>query len=253
LSRPRLVLARHPEWSAGGVALSAWLILIGSSMAASNTASSSRAMPMGMEMPSMQMPMSGAETPSQHRLTLAWLGVWVVMTAAMMLPGTLPTLRYLALTSSWQRRQLTIVLFLASFLAAWMLFGTVAVAAAGAVAHWLSIGFKTQTAATLALATGWEFTRWKRRAGNACRRLRPLPQRGRVANCACAKSGLGYGLSCVIVCWPLMLAMAVTTRMGLLAMVVIAATTLAQKIAERPRRLVPANLLAIAGLALTLH
>jgi predicted metal-binding membrane protein len=135
-----------------------------------------------------------------------FLSVWVPMMAAMMLPGTAPMVRRIALSS---RRVLDIPRYLGAYLAVWAVVGVAVYAA------YRPHG--TMAAGVITLAAGaYELTPTKRRYREMCRdRL---------------SSGLGLGLCCVGSSIGLMLMMVALGVMSVSWMAVSAALVLVQKL-----------------------
>jgi predicted metal-binding membrane protein len=133
---------------------------------------------------------------------------WMLMSAAMMVPTVLPALRHLAFNSLRVRRRRAMLVFLAAYLLAWMVFGVAALAADRALR---SAGAATTPllVACLLLAAAWQLTPIKRRAIIGCRRSVPLPPTGWKADEACARFAIWQAGHCMVVCWPVMLMMAV--------------------------------------------
>lgn len=204
----------HPELTAAAAAAAAWALLAGHAL----------------------MPHAGTEP------FLAGLSGWIVMAAAMMLPGTLADMRRLALSSMWRRRQRTIAAFLGAYLVVWICFGALALAALPPLG--VSAGF------LLAGAAAWELTPWKWRALRRCHLIEPLPPRGTRADAACARAGLRYGGRCVVSCWALMLAMAVAGHLALALGALIAIVVTAEKLVVRSARLRGPAAALLAGAAL---
>jgi len=158
----------------------------------------------------------------------AFIAVWVVMMAAMMLPGTAPAVRIRAQASGGVR---AVPLFIGSYLAAWALVGTVAYAlyrphgpvAAGVV---------------VIAASVYEFTPLKRDFRRRCR--------DRV------RSGLEFGLCCVGSSAGLMAMLAALGVMSVTWMSVIALLVLGQKLLPPKAAIDVALALAIAGLGVAI-
>ena len=159
----------------------------------------------------------------------AGLSGWIVMAAAMMVPGTLADVRRLALSSMWERRRRTIAIFLGAYISVWTAFGALALAAL------LLAGLGPGV--LLAAAAAWELSAWKWRGVRGCHLLEPLPPRGSRADAACARAGLRYASRCVVSCWPLMLAMAAAGHLALGLMAVGTVVMSAEKIVVRSSRL----------------
>src|SRR4051794_35875453 len=206
--------AQHPEAGAAVLAVAAWLLLL--------------------------VPVAGgakvrAAHAAVHQAAAVPAGAlgWATMATAMMVPTALPASRHLALTSLWRRRRRTIVLFLAAYLGVWALFG----AAVLPLLALLDVDAAALLPAVLVVAAAWELTRAKWRAVRACRLLDPLPPSGRAADHACCRTGVRYGMRCVVACWPLMLAMAVAGHTAVGLMLLLSALAVAEKRAPEPSRL----------------
>jgi predicted metal-binding membrane protein len=184
--------------------------------------------------------------------TGSWLaaqGSWLLMAPAMMLPSALPAARHVALNSRWRRRQRGSAVFVATYLAVWLLFGSVVVSIAG-WAH-LPTGASWPLVLALVVAAGWELTATKRRCLRGCHRTIPLPPDGWKADAACARFGLRYGWSCFGACWALMLPMALAGHASLLLMVVLTAIVVAQEGLVKGTRLGGAAALVLVVAAAT--
>jgi predicted metal-binding membrane protein len=178
---------------------------------------------------------------------MAW---WLAMTAAMMLPSVLPTVRNVALTGPWSRRQQNVTLFLSAYLAAWAAGGLVAATAVEWAPAALSVGTPALLAGALAVAAGWELTPWKRRALRACYLVPPLPPYGRRADRACLAAGLQYGRRCLAACWALMAAMTVAGHAHLALMILLTTVVAAQRLPVRGPRHARPIALALATTAI---
>jgi len=169
MRRVRRTIWRHPEWSAIALVVAAW-------------AASGRAMQMSSApATAMDMDGGGGMRSSASALGVGWIAAWLVMATAMMVPSALPTIRHLALTSRWRRRQSIVAIFLSGYLCVWLLFGIAAAGLVALVRHSSSFGTAPVATAALVAAAAWELTPWKRRALRACRLVAPLPPRGRLA------------------------------------------------------------------------
>jgi predicted metal-binding membrane protein len=248
---------RHPEWVAAGAAGVVWVVLLavvvvpgsghpGASGMAGHDMAGDMA---GMAHMSHQMPHGGGSAGlGSWVVALAW---WLAMAAGMMLPAALPTVRNLALTGPWSRRQRNIALFLAAYLAAWAAVGLVAVPAARWAPDALGVGAPVLLAIVLAVAAAWELTRPKRRALRACHLVPRLPPHGSRADRACLAAGLQYGRRCIVACWALMAAMAVAGHQ-LALMVLLTAVVVDQRLHVRgPRHARPIALVLAAAAVVT--
>ena len=156
----------------------------------------------------------------------SFVGLWVTMMAAMMLPGAAPAV--------WRRahaggRVFTAPLFVGSYLAVWTLVGVAVYA--------LYRPHGTFAAGALATAAGvYELTPLKRSFRRCCREG--------------VRSGFVFGLDCVGSSFGLMLMLVALGVMSITWMVVIAVLVLAQKVLPpRPSMDVPLAL-AIVGLGI---
>ena len=142
---------------------------------------------------------------------------WTLMTAAMMLPTTLPLLEiFRRLTRQRPDRSLLVAGVIAGYLGVWLAFGAVA-HAADWVLHqvaehspWLGANGWAIGAGTLLLAGGFQFTRLKYRCLDKCRA--PLSfvmehWQGRREHRNAFRLGIDHGIFCVGCCWALMLLM----------------------------------------------
>jgi predicted metal-binding membrane protein len=146
---------------------------------------------------------------------LLFVAVWQVMTAAMMLPSTLPMVRLFAKASRGQSQpQLALLTFLAAYASVWTGFALLAVAGDMGLHklahHWLWLDHHSWMIAgsTLVLAGGFQFSSLKEQCLNACRHpfsfLTHHYQRGLQA---AWNLGIRHGLYCLGCCWALMLVM----------------------------------------------
>ncbi len=169
------------------------------------------------------------------------LSGWVLMVAAMMVPGTLADVRRLALASMWERRQRTIAVFLGAYITTWTGFGALALAALPTLG--LGVGV------LVAAASAWELSPFKWRAVRRCHLIDPLPPRGSRADAACARAGFRYARRCVASCWPLMLAMAAAGHLALGLMALATVVVTAEKTVSRSARLRGPAAALLAGAA----
>jgi predicted metal-binding membrane protein len=157
-----------------------------------------------------------------------FLGVWALMMAAMMLPGSLPAV--LDFTRV-QRRTLAAPFFAASYVAVWTVFGLAVYAVYRPHGDWV--------AGALTVAAGlYELTPFKRSCRRRCRES--------------VRSGFHFGVYCVGSSVGLMVVLVALGVMSMTWMAVIAALILAQKL--MPARVavdVPVALaLAVLGVVL---
>lgn len=149
--------------------------------------------------------------------TALFLSGWLLMTAAMMLPTTLPLLDiFRQLTRQRPDRRLLLSLVVSGYLAIWTLFGIAAHALHQGIywliddGLWMQINGWMFGAAILVLAGLFQFSSLKYRCLDKCRA--PLGfvmryWRGHGERKHAFQLGLHHGLYCVGCCWALMLLM----------------------------------------------
>lgn len=164
---------------------------------------------------------------------LAGAPMWALMSAAMMVPSTLPTVRHVAVNSVWWRRRRATGEFLLAFLAAWVAFSVLVL---GALGGWGAADAGWALAAALGVAAAWQLTPLKQRALRACHRPSPLPPHGWRATLGTARFGWRDGAACIGSCWAMMVAAALAGPTALAWMGGIAAVVAAEKLAEKPVR-----------------
>ena len=161
--------------------------------------------------------------------TLAWfVGVWVVMMAAMMFPSVAPTV---ALYSTMTRARSAVapLVFTAGYLAAWAAVGVAAFAAAriggavfGDVLSW-ERGGRWVAGATLALAAVYELTPLKEACLGKCRSpLGFLLGSWRDGSRGAISMGARHGAWCIGCCWALMASLFALGVMSILWMAFVA-------------------------------
>ncbi|MFC5995728.1 DUF2182 domain-containing protein [Pseudonocardia hispaniensis] len=166
-----------------------------------------------------------------------FVGSWVLMVGAMMLPTTVPMVRLFTVVSARQPRPAAArAAFLAGYLALWTLFGLVALAAAtglqvaAASWSWLDVGPRWVLAGVLAVAGAFQFSGLKGRCLTQCRDPRAfLYQHYRRGVRGGWEVGLRHGWSCLGCCWALMLVMFGAGVADLLVMVGLTAVMVAEK------------------------
>jgi predicted metal-binding membrane protein len=194
-------------------------------------------------------------------LTMQWSGShalhalspianWTVMSAAMMVPTVLPALRHVAFNSLRVRRCRAMLVFLAAYLLAWMVFG-IAALTADRVLRGAGSSTMQLLVACLLLAAAWQLTPIKRRAIFGCRRSVPLPPTGWKADEACARFAIWQAVHCIVVCWPAMLTMAVVGHQ-VTAMIAFTALLIAEDQAPGRRHLLMPAAGAFAAAAIAL-
>jgi predicted metal-binding membrane protein len=148
---------------------------------------------------------------------LVYAGGWFLMSAAMMLPTSLPLFRLFdRLTAARPDRTVLISLLVTGYLLAWAAFGVVAhlldAALHGAVARsdWLLLNGWTIGAGGLAVAGLFQFSKLKYHCLEKCRTpFSFIAQHwhGTSPRFAAFRLGLDHGIFCVGCCWAIMLLM----------------------------------------------
>jgi predicted metal-binding membrane protein len=181
---------------------------------------------------------AGAPMPGGWTLSMLWmgmpgaafLGMWIVMMVAMMLPPLVPMLAIL-------RRGGLATLAGAGYFSVWALFGAAIYALGTAVA-----GVEMQrpavarfaplaTGVVVLAAGGLQMTAWKRRRLARCRACEaPASPDAWSA----LRHGLGYGVQCAVCCSGLMAILLVAGMMRLGVVVAVAAAISLERLAPRP-------------------
>jgi predicted metal-binding membrane protein len=175
---------------------------------------------------------------------LGWyLGIWVTMMAAMMLPSTAPAARNVGRRST----QVPTLLFIAGYLIVWTAYGAIAYAIYRLVGSldiaqlsWNRHG--PYAAGGVIVAAGlYELTPLKRRCLSRCRTAQPG---------GALRSGLEHGRDCVGCSGALMAVLFVLGVMSLVWMAVVAVVIFAEKVLPTGGRLVPVVAVALVVLGL---
>jgi len=183
---------------------------------------------------------------------LAWfLGLWVTMMAAMMLPSAAPMALFFGHVSSARRT----AIFLAGYLVAWTVYGLVAFGLYRAI-RGFDLGFLSWdeqgpliAGAAIAFAGVYQLTPLKNACLRHCRApLHFVRRRWRDGGVGALGMGLEHGLFCVGCCSGLMLILFALGAMSLVWMTLIAGLIFAEKVLPFGTRLPAA--LAVCFLAL---
>jgi predicted metal-binding membrane protein len=170
---------------------------------------------------------------------LPFLGVWVVMMAAMMLPSVAPVAvlwtRWLTGASAGVRRAARMSLFLGGYLLAWAGFGAVAFAALAGTGRLVTASpaaARGLGVAIVSVAGLYQLTFWKDRFLRRCRSpiielLFDAGTRGRSRD---IRAGLRHGATCVGCCWGLMIVLAAAGVMNLAVMAALTVVIFAEKL-----------------------
>jgi predicted metal-binding membrane protein len=170
-----------------------------------------------------------------------FLGVWVTMMAAMMLPSAAPMVLLFQRISSQRARSergyVPVWIFAASYLAVWAAYGLVAYGLYRLVIHVASNFLAWDRAGpyvaggAIALAGLYELTPLKSVCLHHCRSpLHFVLGRWRDGRFGAIRMGAEHGAYCVGCCWGLMIVLFALGVMSLLWMVVVAALIFAQKV-----------------------
>ena len=214
--RRRFRVADHPEWLMLAVAAAAWIalaLMLGWLTGSGGVIGGHH---------------HGAAGPSHTHSFDGQLLSWTVMVVAMMLPTTVPHLRYLAFNTRRSRRQRSIALFVLGYLAVWLVPGlALAVVPSPAPAALIAIAVLT--------AGAWELTPAKRRALRRCCRTHPVGYAGASADASAVEYGLRHGVNCLLVSGVAMAALMLAGHPWW-ATVALAVAMAAQKLLSRPER-----------------
>jgi len=213
---------RHPEWWVVAAAAAAWLFMI-----------------------LRPDPHAGHLMASPGALHGHGLLGMAAMVVAMMLPLTLTNARHVALSSLWRRRHRAILAFLLGYLAVWLAVQAVIMGAWGWIAP--LAGWKMAAVAAVLAAAAWEIGPIKRRELHRCHRTVPLAPRGWRADADCLRYGLTTGVSCLTMCWALMVACAAFAH-SLPVMAVLFGVQLSGRYQRRPSPILAA--VAVLGVCL---
>jgi len=146
---------------------------------------------------------------------LVLLGAWLVMTAAMMLPSSLPMIRHFqAVSQSRARPALAVALFVVAYFAVWSAFAVLAWSGdylVHSTVHawpWLAAHDQLIAAGVLATAAAYQFSPLKDACLRGCRHPAAFLMRFYRSGLGPAfELGLRHGMFCLGCCWALMLVM----------------------------------------------
>ncbi len=181
-------------------------------------------------MPDMRAAVTSGD--SLPALVAAALPMWLLILAAMVLPGVLPAAQHVATNTFRRRRSAAVGVFLGVHLLVWLAFGAIATLL---LAAWGSSPEAALFGVVLAAAAVYELTAAKRWALNRCHRTRPLPPRGVRGFVAVAGFGWVNASGCVASCWLSMLAMLTAPYGRPLVMIALTAAMTYERLTRRPR------------------
>jgi len=213
----------------GATILVAWLLLIFAGGAFAPPAfCSAQGSVQGWSAPSLSVSFDLAlvfNSPSQLAVG------WALMVVAMMLPLAIAPLWHVRERSFSRRRGRSTALFVAGFVAVWMLAGvilqTIALLARLMVREPLAC-----FGLALALALVWQISPAKQWFLNRCHQRPPLAAFGVVADLDALGFGMRNGAVCAGACWALMLAMLLIGQGQLLAMITVTLFSLVETIED---------------------
>ncbi|MGH8128816.1 MAG: DUF2182 domain-containing protein [Gammaproteobacteria bacterium] len=198
----------------------------------------------GMSMPGgWTLSMTWMRMPGQtwFGVAVGFLGMWMVMMAAMMLPSFIPMLwryrRAVAYTRGMQLAQLSVLVSLGYF-CVWMLFGMLvfplgaALAAVEMQQPLLARAVPFAGAAMVLLAGAFQFTKWKSHYLACCRES---PGHISADTATAWRHGLRLGVHCSYCCGGLMTILLIVGVMDLRAMMVVTAAITAERLIPNGR------------------
>jgi len=227
---------------------SEWMFLVISAIlfvaAVGSTIAWNLSMSGGMQMPGgWTLPMAWVKMPEQTwpSAVAAFMGMWIVMMAAMMLPSLTPMLlsyrRIIRMQGTTHPAGLT-ALAGAGYFCVWAVFGVVVYAVGAALAaaemQWMDLArlAPAATGAVLVLAGVYQLTGWKARQLGSTVRVQPRSS-GALGACG---YGLRLGLRCSLCCAGLMLILLATGVTDLRIMAMVAVLITVEEFAPRPER-----------------
>jgi predicted metal-binding membrane protein len=200
-------------------------------------------MPGGWTMSMTWMRMPGQTWPGA---AISFLGMWIAMMAAMMLPSLVPMLwRYrqaVGRTSETRLAQLTTLVGIGYFFV-WTVFGVaafalgVALTAAEMQLPMLARSVPFATGAVVLIAGSLQFTKWKAHHLACCREARTCCARLQADVGAAWRHGLQLGVHCCHCCAGLTMILLVFGMMDLRAMAVVTATITVERLAPAGKRI----------------
>jgi predicted metal-binding membrane protein len=201
-----------------------------------------------------------ADGPPPASAVLLFLAGWQVMTAAMMLPSSLPLLRMFAAASApAPGRGRALAAFLAAYALIWSAFGTLAFAGDAALhalvnaTPWLEAHEWAIGPSVLMLAGAFQFSSLKDACLRACRHPASFMNRHYRRGAAGAfELGWRHGAFCVGCCWALMLVMFALGVASLIWMALLTALMVHEKTRPSGARTVPLTGVMLLALGSTL-
>jgi predicted metal-binding membrane protein len=212
-----------------GLAVGAWIFLL-----------------LGMPGHSMGLHEHGEAMSMDQPMWAATIVSWLVMIAAMMFPLLPDPIRDVAARSFWRRRHRAVGLFVTGYLAPWLACG-IAAAVVVIVTQHISLQPHVRSSLGFGIAFLWQATRPKRRSVLRCHQRRTIAPFGWAADRDCLLYGSMIGSWCVISCWALMLACALTMH-SISAMFAASSITWFERYAGRRHPRLAIGLIAIVAI-----
>jgi predicted metal-binding membrane protein len=153
---------------------------------------------------------------------------WALMIVAMMAPLVVAPLRHVHDRSFARRRARAILLFVAGYVAVWMVAG-VALQVLALAARWAAPAPLVCFSLACAVALVWQVSPAKQWCLNRCHRQPQLAAFGMAADHDALVFGLSNGVFCVGACWALMLLPLLVGRGHLPAMIAVALFVFAER------------------------
>jgi predicted metal-binding membrane protein len=154
---------------------------------------------------------------------------WALMIAAMMLPFVIAPLRHIRDRSFARRRTRAVLLFVAGYMAVWMIAG-IGLQAMALAARWAVPTPLLCLGLAAVIAMGWQVSPAKQWCLNRCHRRPHLAAFGAAADRDAFDFGLSNGASCVGACWALMLLTLLVEHGHLLAMAAVTLFVFAERL-----------------------
>jgi predicted metal-binding membrane protein len=236
----RMGLARHRAFL--GISALLFITSVATTIYLCQSMSGGMAMPGGWTMSMAWMRMPGQDWLAS---AASFMGMWVVMMAAMMLPSLVPTLLRYRLSLRGRETiypgALTVIAGAGYFLV-WALLGAVVyplgvfVAKAGMSSAELSRSMPIAAGMVLLLAGGLQLTAWKSRQLCRCRAVPAFRQEMNHGARRAWAHGIRLGADCALCCSGLMAILLVTGVMSLGAMALVTIAITAERLFPDPER-----------------
>ncbi|MEP6483161.1 MAG: DUF2182 domain-containing protein [Rudaea sp.] len=218
-------------------------------------------MPGGWTMSMMWMRMPGQSAPDSAAI---FIGMWLAMTVAMMLPSLLPMLwRYRSRVGAVDGARLDALTAIVAvgYFFVWTAFGAMAYVIGSTLSEWamhssiVSRCVPVGTGIVIIIAGALQFSRWKMHHLACCRGMTRCCETYRADAQTAWSHGLRLGAHCVHCCFGLTAVLIVIGVMNLYAMALVTIAISAERIAKHGERVARwiGVVLVVAGLCLTLR